>query len=357
MNASSYPYPYLRSWDVESIEIDRYDAIQDNWRESKGLLQDIRSVLDDESMVASVKTVVAAGSLGRMEAKRDLSDGDLIIVLSEGLEAGEETEIYEDIWSRLQREPLKLPRPKEDGLFGSPTTQEELISSIGKADENLRVFGRRLLILLETQPVFGDSAYEELINQIVDKYAENYVARDSKKEWTLLLNDLIRYFRSLCVNYQWDFENEAGKWPLRNVKLRHSRILMYTGLLFLLGESSKQRIDKVNWLKQRLKWTPLERVAHVYEDNHDWNFHRVAGLYNNFLSDLRQEKIRKLLNSDPVEDSPAEDRNPSSYSDRYNKPEFARLKANSDALIAELLRFVFARRGTWTERFFEYLIF
>jgi hypothetical protein len=32
-------------------------------------------------------------------------------------------------------------------------------------------------------------------------------------------------------------------------------------------------------------------------------------------------------------------------------------KANSDALRSELTRFIFARRGQWSERFFEYLIF
>lgn len=46
-----------------------------------------------------------------------------------------------------------------------------------------------------------------------------------------------------------------------------------------------------------------------------------------------------------------------SYENRYSKPEFASLKANSDGLIAELLRFVLSRRGNWSERFFEYLIF
>ena len=45
------------------------------------------------------------------------------------------------------------------------------------------------------------------------------------------------------------------------------------------------------------------------------------------------------------------------YDLRYLKRSYADLKANSDGVIAELLRFVLARRNEWTERFFEYLIF
>jgi hypothetical protein len=36
---------------------------------------------------------------------------------------------------------------------------------------------------------------------------------------------------------------------------------------------------------------------------------------------------------------------------------YAGLKANSDTLLAELLRFVFSRRGVWSKHFFEDLLF
>ena len=162
-----------------------------------------------------------------------------------------------------------------------------------------------------------------------------------------MMNDLMRYFRALCVNYQWDFENDPIKWPIRNVKLRHSRLIMYSGLLFLLGEASKERVDKVTWLRERLRLTPLERLGWVYGENHDWNFHRIVGLYNVFLSRINNPDVRKSLRPE-VNDT---------YIERFRNELYAELKANSDGLIAELLRFVFARRGAWSERFYEYLIF
>ncbi|MDI9637623.1 hypothetical protein QQ054_02175 [Oscillatoria amoena NRMC-F 0135] len=351
-------YPYTREWSVDSININRYKAIKDNWEYSRKCINDIRECLkQSESKISSeVITIAAAGSLGRMEANREVSDADLIILLSDNIEldSQEATEIYNSIWEILN--PLKLERPKATGVFAKPINQKQLLSSIGKADEEYATYGKRLLLILETQPLYRDASYTQVINAIIERYADKYVKQDSKKEWTLLLNDLIRYFRSLAVNYQWDFNNDVEKWAIRNIKLRHSRLVMYSGLLMLIGEASKVRVDKVNWLQEKLKMTPLERIAWVYERNEDWSFHRVIGHYNTFILNMNDPKVREALNYNPSELS-SENSGGDFYEDRYTKNEFASLKANSDGLIAELLRFVFARRGDWSERFFEYLIF
>ena len=96
--------------------------------------------------------------------------------------------------------------------------------------------------------------------------------------------------------------------------------------------------------------TPLERLAYVYVENQDWAFFRVAGLYDVFLRNLNDPKIGDLLQ--PVRGVGAAD-----YEERLASAHYANLKANSDGLVAELLRFVWSRRGVWSERFFEYLFF
>mgnify|MGYP006430333249 CR=1 FL=1 len=207
---------------------------------------------------------------------------------------------------------------------------------------------------METQPVYSNEDYRYIISQVVDRYATGYVKEDSKKEWVFLLNDLIRYFRSLAVNYQSDFENDSFKWLLRNIKLRHSRLIMYSGLLTLIAEGSKERKDKVTLLQKNLLMTPLERIAWVYQQNKDWNFYRIAGLYDVFLSYLNDPDLRNKLLSETDQENTSEK---NIYEQRYANPTFSNLKANSDSLIAELLRFTLGQRGNWTERFFEYLIF
>ena len=176
------------------------------------------------------------------------------------------------------------------------------------------------------------------------KYSE-YVIGDSDKEFTFLMNDLMRYFRFICVNYQSNFWRQNEQWALRNLKLRHSRIVMYSGLLFLLGEASKHNgPTKISTVTDHLPHTPLERLAWIYEQNHDANFFRVLGLYNLFVSRLSDKMWRDQLKE-------------VGYEGRYGVPAFAELKANSDAFIAEFVRFLFARRHKWSDRFFEYLFF
>lgn len=351
-------YPYERSRIIDAIDIVRYPAVKENWEHSSKTINDIRECLiaEETNIPPEIRTIAAAGSTGRMESNPGVSDADLIIVLSNNinLDSDEARQVYDRVWELL--EPLKLERPKKTGVFAEPINQKQLLDSIGKANEGYETYAKRLLLLLETQPLYKNDEYTNLINAIVGRYADKYVKVDSKKEWTLLLNDLIRYFRSLAVNYQWDFDNDLEKWAIRNIKLRHSRLVMYSGLLLLLGEASKLRSDKVCWLQDKLKMTPLERIAWVYEQNSDWSFHRVIGPYNTFLSELNKKKVRESLNYNPPDLNPQEGQE-GSYENRFNNPEFANLKANSDGLIAELLRFVLAQRGNWSERFFEYLIF
>ena len=234
--------------------------------------------------------------------------------------------------------------PNKSGVFSEPRSRAELIDTIGEEREKPDQLAKRMLLLLESRPIYKTDAFAELTMAIFDKYTE-FVIRDGRKEFTFLTNDLIRYFRYICVNYQASFWRENEKWALRNLKLRHSRIIMYAGLLFLLGEASKCDDDtKIAVVRDHLPMTPLERLAWVYESSRDQSFYRVLGLYNVFVAHASEAEWRNKLQD--VE-----------YKDRYSVPEFAEMKANSDALAAELTRFLFARRGQWSDRFFEYLFF
>jgi hypothetical protein len=213
--------------------------------------------------------------------------------------------------------------------------------------EEPALFGKRFQLLLDTRPVFGTGAYHRLVRVVLDRYAAGFVADDPHKEWVYLLNDLVRYFRSLCLECQWDFSTGNEGWYIRNAKLRHSRVVMYAGLLFLLGACSQERRDKVGWLLRHLDKTPLERLEWVYEHHGDPHFPRIATAYDRFLACLEVPANRAALIAaappvPPVPEVP---------------PLYAELHAGSRQLLAELLRFVLARRGEWSEGFFEYLLF
>ena len=168
-------YPHQRDWNISSINIMNYPPIQKNWDHSKVKISEIRSFLKSKTLPDEVSTIVAAGSLARMEASPDVSDADLIIVLKDDIDLKIENskakakEIHEAVWTILK--PLNLEKPKPTGIFSEPTNCNELKSDVGDANEPYSVFGKRLLLLLESQPLWNDEEYISLIEQIVDRYA------------------------------------------------------------------------------------------------------------------------------------------------------------------------------------------
>lgn len=329
---------YLRQVSAFSDSSDRYPTLSANWVYSHDVLTRLREKLA-EKLSANLFTVAVAGSLGRMEAC-PLSDVDYIILSYEPTQ-----NVAADLEQlRAVVAELGLSGPKPDGVFSMQSSLQELIDNVGTSNENLGLLARRILLLVESQPVFADDHFQMALDAVFDRYAAQ-VRREPSKHFVFLLNDLIRYFRSVCVNYESTFWRENEKWPIRNLKLRHSRVLMYAGLLVLIGEASRRdSAERIGYVRDRLHLTPLERLSAVYAEHHDDNFQRLASLYDVFLQQLSDHGTRQQLQA--VE-----------YAARFKEPIFLRLRANAEAFVAELSRFLWARRGTWSDRFFEYLIF
>jgi hypothetical protein len=136
---------------------------------------------------------------------------------------------------------------------------------------------------------------------------------------------------------------------MRNAKLRNSRIPMFAALIFLLGECSKEKQDKIGWLREHLSLTPMQRIEKVYALNNDSGFNLLIDAYEIFMKSINSPEVRKAL----VE------ANPNSLDElrEMNIPEYNELHANSDILLKELTRFILDRRGNWSDAFFEYLLF
>src|SRR6202142_670867 len=89
--------------------------------------------------------------------------------------------------------------------------------------------------------------------------------------------------------------------------------------------------------------TPLERVFRVYQDRKDHSWFRFFGYYDVFLRIMSNSDSRNHLRE-------------LEYGERYNSEGFGILKANSDGLAGEIVRFILDRRQQWSDRFFEYII-
>jgi hypothetical protein len=328
-------YPLL----PPQVDPKQLPVIAGNWTYSAETLRRVNKALTkciDRKHVA----IAVAGSLGRLDASEQLSDFDyLLLVDDKNLNVAEIESLVREVAGKE-----KLPLPNPEGAFAQPILVEDLISKTGSAEDDLYISAKRLLLLMESKPLFNELEFKNILNRILDKYLRR-VDEDRSKEPLFLLNDIIRYFRGICVNYEFSFWKQNQRWGLRYIKLLHSRILMYSGLLFLVLNSSKtsHAQHKKSYISNHVELTPLEKILHVYEDNGDYSYNYLLGIYNVFLMKMNDAQLRAQLDVD--------------FENRHAAAVYQELRVTGDALRKELMRFLWSRRGCWSDNALEYLIF
>jgi hypothetical protein len=332
-------------------DLDRIKQLDVSWNRSADLHADFRQALIDARLPDSIRTVAVSGSFGRMEVV-DGSDCDFIVVLSDKALGDVDTQLsthasecFELVLNATRG--LGLSASKAGGIFSVPTSVERLCTpkSMGVIDEAMDAFGHRIQLLIDSQPVYGFDEFTRIQNSILKRYASETIEFDSTKQWTYLLNDLIRYHRSLCVRTQWATRAHPAKWRMLNLKLWHSRLMNYAGLLFLLGECSRKTSDKVAWLAARLPLTPLERVVQVMQCHSNPSVSLIIECYDQFLAAMSDPQFTSDLAVD----------GPSRFPDDHAA--YQVLRDNSRRITSALTRFILNQPEGWSPQFHELLLF
>jgi predicted nucleotidyltransferase len=317
---------------------DKYDRVRENWRFSHGRLTELNSILNERFKRDPGFSVLVAGSYGRMDA-HEKSDLDFMIVHDGSLDGvSDKIELIRESASTLG-----IDLPNSEGAFSKPIRLDKMIEAIGSKEDDLNATAQRQLILMEGRPVYNEAYYEFIIDTILTRYLR-FVVEEPGKEALVLLNDVIKYFRNICVNVEFNFWNDESKWGIRSIKLGHSRALIYAGLLLLILNSSKYGYEKIRYLHDHIYFSPIEKVYLAYADNDDPHFERVIAHYNIFLHKLADDEVRHELKD-------------LGYADRFKSSNYIELKDNSDSFRSELTRFILDNRMKWTPKIFECLIF
>jgi hypothetical protein len=313
---------------------------------SQTLLAALASALNDlGDTLAGIEAVIAAGSLGRLEAHAT-SDFDGIVLAAADGPPKVPAAVFETIAA------LGLRPPKADGIYRDTVTLAALCSprDRGSLEEPPARFGKRMQLLLDARAVWGEAAFLGAQREVLDWYAGDYLAVETEAQWTLLLNDWSRYLHAYAGWQQHKRSHtDDDSWYLRQAKLRSSRVLTFAGLLFLLGDSSTRGLRKVDWVHAQLALTPVERVGLVMTAYDEAGFRQVLADY---------ECIHRLLSAPEVRDAlvalgpPAEGPLPARFPEPY-----AEIHARSGSLMRGLSRFVLARQTDWHPDFFSYLLF
>ncbi|MCJ7655105.1 MAG: hypothetical protein MUO97_07395 [Dehalococcoidia bacterium] len=335
MESISYPQDFLGG----SFDLSPYETLKRNRNYAITLLTQINASLNKKYGDGDGFCIAVAGSYGRLEAS-ELSDIDLFIVHDDIIDKRKADILRERALLEIRSLCISVPNPR--GVFVEPSHLGTLIENIGSFDDPVRQLSQRMLLLMESRPLYNGNFFRNAIKKLINRYCE-YVVYNPEKEFVVLLNEVIKYFRTICLNYQFTFWRENEQWPIRNLKLRHSRIVMYGGLLLLVLNASKYGRAKCNYLEEHISFTPLENICHVYLDN-DEDPAQFLPFYEKFLSMMSDKKVRENLIG-------------LGYLERYKSDYYKELKDNSDKLCSELTRFVLSRRGVWTDSAFEYLLF
>jgi hypothetical protein len=157
-------------------------------------------------------------------------------------------------------------QPGDQDLFGVPFAVEELVQNIGLDPDSNTNLTRRMLLLLESRELHG-TVRDEAVQRILSRYLSDSIKPRSVPRF--LLNDLVRYWRTICV----DFEGKAvkngeldPKWATRNAKLRTSRKLLFAGgLVSVLLSGLKVEAKEMQAFLTRWFGAPaLDRVAGAF---------------------------------------------------------------------------------------------
>lgn len=240
-----------------------------------------------ELVIDGDTAVVLMGSWGRAEVTSD-SDDDFMVLVHGGGRA-ERSPSIEQVRAVLDKS------PGEQGIFGVPVASTQLIEQIGLDEDSNSNHSRRMLLLLESAPVAGETIHTAVRSELVGRYLDAsvkdyYVPR-------FLLNDLIRYWRTICVDFAGKEHVGPKKWGIRNAKLRTSRKILFAGgLLPVFGCAAFDREQMRQFLENQLKLLPTDRIAEAFL-NHGAvdEGGRSIGAYDDFLGRLGDPAFRMEL--------------------------------------------------------------
>lgn len=241
--------------DRRAYTSDRFESLRQKLQEAEALCQ-------------GKACVYATGSFARGEAHQ-WSDLDLFIVGQESngkreLSRLDEIRVKADLIETTQAE--SIPEFSGDGKYLEHYTASHLIKTLGKPeDDATNTFTARLLLLLESKPLLGQDIYDRVLDEVVSAYWQDYIDHKSNFMPAFLANDILRLWRTFCVNYEARTlkqpAEEKAKRKLKNYKLKFSRLLTcYSALLYLLASHSENGTVSTDDAKEMVSLTPTARL-------------------------------------------------------------------------------------------------
>lgn len=245
-------------------------------------LGELRAGLQKAEAISLGKACVyATGSFGRCEASSH-SDLDLFI-LGKNSELAADRNERRSLLTNLDEilvkaelinltRSLKIQEFSGDGRWLTHYAVHQLTGTLGRPEDDVsNTFTARLLLLLESRPLVGEAAYKEVIGDVLAEYWRDYPDHQKNFVPAFLANDILRLWRTFCVNYEAGTERQPdekkAKGKLKNYKLKHSRLLTcYSALLFLLAIYRLQNTVRPEDAQAMIALSPTQRLEWLRDE-------------------------------------------------------------------------------------------
>jgi predicted nucleotidyltransferase len=244
-------------------------------------------------------TIVTAGSYSRGEAS-EASDLDLYVLFDSDRNA---TDVISDELDGIENL-LKDYIKKDTGsteTFGSKVCVRftDILSNIGGKNDKNADITRRLLFILEGTWLYGEERFSQYRQELLARYIKPN-GSDGKLA-RFLLNDIIRYYRTIATDFEHKVSDQNKEWGLRQVKLRFSRKILYFSGIVAVAETAdlpqQQTLEKISdWFD----YQGLERIYQAAPESEQTR--QMLKLYEHFLAKISDPEVRNTLEELKKED-------------------------------------------------------
>ena len=200
--------------------------------------------------------IFACGSLGRNEAMQ-ASDLDIFYIWDDTVGNYNESDRNNFIDSLLQNKKLDFVNP-HFSKYKIMLKKEQLLDIGSQEEDYSNSFTARMLLLLESTPLFNDQLYSAIIDETIAKYFADYNDHAANFSPLFLMNDIQRYWLTLLLNYEYrrDSSDAPSKKYWKRLKLKYARLLTCYSLIACLYEEN----ITAEYVKRCVLQTPFDRI-------------------------------------------------------------------------------------------------
>jgi hypothetical protein len=236
--------------------------------------------------------VVLFGSWGRMELTPHSDDDWLILV--DGATRGSIHPTDKEAETVLG---VSKRKPGKQKVFGTHAFCDVLEGHIGLEEDDNANLTRRVLLMLESVPIAGRDVHRRCWERVLDGYLAE--SRQGKRPPRFFLNDVVRYWRTICVDFVGKQRDDGEKWGTRNAKLRTSRKVLFAGGLLPLLQCRQFDVKGTRaFLVEQLLAPPTDRLAYAFLR---WDAAesgaRCLEAYDRWIGMLKREDVRTTLDN------------------------------------------------------------